>query len=101
MISLRPQMIVGFCDFNLAVTYLEGYHDALCVIQPENETLGFRGFSFWIAIRYELPRNIGWSANLRKVFPDDRSLFENLPKLYQDFLREKDKVESEMKRLGL
>jgi hypothetical protein len=87
LICLRPVMFTGSRSFVAAAAFIEGYYYACSLYQPE--ALGSKerwAFDSWLAVKLNATRNVGWSYNLHKAYPDDEEAFKNLALLYEEFL---------------
>ena len=84
-VCLHPAMFAGSSDFDLAISFIGGYHFAACKFQPEMfSKYELRDFSYWLA------EKLGYTlSGVRKVFPSDEAAFSNLPLLYADFINSK------------
>jgi hypothetical protein len=79
----RPKMYVGKYSFDMVAAFLEGFVYAL---RSEGVKDFFEDFSIFLGKKYKHPTNYGWPFILREAYPDDETLFEMLPRLYDEYL---------------
>ena len=84
-------MFVEDGKFRSVAMFLDGYDWTLwqaCGKERDETDLG--GFRVWIADRCwesnRLPRNMGWSFYIRKLYPEDSEALERLPPLFDEYL---------------
>jgi hypothetical protein len=85
-ISARPAMFVGWSDFTMAVSFIEGYVYARNQLGKPKEVKMLKDFSVWLAKKLERPKNWAWSGIIKDCYKDDEIALENLPKLFNEFL---------------
>jgi len=79
-ICQRPKMYVGNTDIRTVAAFIDGFaygSNGTC-----DET---REFSFWLAGKLNLRRNVAWFCNLEKTCPNSETALEKLPSLFEEF----------------
>jgi hypothetical protein len=87
VICKRPRLYVGRDSFDLVAAFLGGVVYAL---RSEGSEDFFEEFNVFLGKKYRHPTNYVWQFILRKVYSDDETLFEMLPKLYDEFLAQRE-----------
>lgn len=83
---MRPRMYVRTADFRMIESFINGFAYA-----KDYDVI--RDFGYWIGAKFNLPRNVVWFDNLEKIYSNDEEILRELPKLFEEFIKSKEKSE--------
>lgn len=80
-VCARPQMYIGNDEnFRMVSTFIAGFAYASNTFDDE-----LREFSYWLGVKFNLPRNVVWNYNLEQIYPNFKDALEKLPELFEEF----------------
>lgn len=90
----RPQLFTSAATFKGLADFLSGYDCAMTEFTPELERVGLGEFGFWFSYKAGFPENIPvnltWWGKIERTYPDDAEAFEQVPRLYCEFLKDRE-----------
>ena len=91
----RPLMFVGRGGFETVAAFLSGVDWGIRKLHPEErDPTGMSYFRWWLVVRFrdrcDGMANLGWSAYVRALFPDDAELYANLSGMFVQSLEDRE-----------